>query len=180
MITLTIEAKDAVDLRAQLSLLLGQQATVALANALTEDIAAEAASMFQKKRAEEPSVNQTPAKRGRPKKSREPLEPLEPSQSGMAPEGSLENDANAPGANSDTPDDHVPVNETNDEIASEIDAQAAKDEVLPKLRDLFVSGQVKQLRAILDKFGEGAGSIPEIDAKHFPAIREFLAQGALQ
>ena len=173
MITLTIEAKDALDLRTQLHALLGATVVTALVKDTLEGKTEPAVPTTP-----EPSGTKVPAKRGRPKKALEPLEPLEPSQSGMAPEGSLENGVAASPANSDTPDDHVPVNETNEEIASEIDAQAAKDEVLPKLRDLFVSGQVKQLRAILDKFGEGAGSIPEIDAKHFPAIRDFLGKAA--
>jgi hypothetical protein len=180
-LTLTITAESAEDLRTQLHVLLGASAIVTLARDLEKAPAEPSAPV--------PSQGDTDGKISSPeeiteqnqevKKRRahrkvkaEPSGAPEPSHNGEARETHREM----------TSAGVLDVSDRGDEDIfsgfDPVDAQKIKDEVLPQLRDLFVSGKVKQVRAILDKFGDGAKSIPEIDARQFPAIRDFLAQGS--
>jgi|RhiMethySRZTD1v2_1073278.scaffolds.fasta_scaffold01263_15 outer membrane biosynthesis protein TonB len=190
-IQLVIEAEDAEDLRKQLHILLGA--------ALVRDTLVETIkeTLAEKIPGIDPSIHAQPVDNGEkvaqpeektepeqqvspPSKPRrahrrtkpEPQSPAEPSDDKRAPAK-----ADGNGAATEAPSEDADIFGDTTEI-DPVAAQKVKDEVLPKLRDLFVSGQVKQVRAILDKFGDGAKSIPEIDAKHFPAIRDFLGKAA--
>jgi hypothetical protein len=55
--------------------------------------------------------------------------------------------------------------------------EALKKTVIDQLAGLFAAGKVKVVRHVLDKYGQGAKSFPEIDASHFPAIRDAIARG---
>jgi hypothetical protein len=46
-----------------------------------------------------------------------------------------------------------------------------KDQQLSRLRDLFNAGKGPLVRQLLAKYGDGAKVFPEVDAKHFPAIK---------
>lgn len=49
-----------------------------------------------------------------------------------------------------------------------------KEQQLSRLRDLFNAGKGPLVRQLLAKYGEGAKVFPEVDAKHFPAIKVEL------
>jgi len=53
-------------------------------------------------------------------------------------------------------------------------AQKLKDQQLSRLRDLFNAGKGSLVRELLAKYGHGAKVFPEVDAKHFPAIKVEL------
>lgn len=57
------------------------------------------------------------------------------------------------------------------ETKAAIDLQVLKNEQLDRLRDLFNAGKGTFVRELLSKYGEGAKVFPEVDAKHFPAIK---------
>jgi hypothetical protein len=42
---------------------------------------------------------------------------------------------------------------------------------------MFAAGKVNLMRAVLTKYGKGAKSFPEIEAKDFPEIAAALARG---
>jgi hypothetical protein len=52
-----------------------------------------------------------------------------------------------------------------------------KQETVAKLPDMFAAGKVNLMRAVLTKYGKGAKSFPEIEAKDFPEIAAALARG---
>jgi hypothetical protein len=71
-------------------------------------------------------------------------------------------------------DNHVPEpNGAGDPIALE----KLKAETVAKLPDMFAAGKVNLMRAVLTKYGKGAKSFPEIEAKDFPEIAAALARG---
>lgn len=49
-----------------------------------------------------------------------------------------------------------------------------KEQQLSRLRDLFNAGKGPLVRQLLAKYGEGAKVFPEVDPKHFPAIKVEL------
>jgi len=55
-----------------------------------------------------------------------------------------------------------------------------KDETIAKLQQAFADGKVAKLRAILDTYGDGAKSFPEIEAAKFDAIAQAIEKGALR
>ena len=55
-----------------------------------------------------------------------------------------------------------------------------KDETIAKLQQAFADGKVAKLRAILDTYGDGAKSFPEIEASKFDAIAQAIEKGALR
>jgi hypothetical protein len=186
-LTLTITAENAEDLRTQLHVLLG---AAAVAGTIThvlsqgsdaapvpaEAVKSPAINVPLEILEQEQEVTAKKARRAHRKVKAEPSEPSEPSHD----DGALATPAGNGGTAGDekgTAGDENLFNVPSPEL-DPVAAQAVKDEILPQLRDLFVAGKVKQVRAILDKFGEGAKSIPEIDAKQFPAIRDFMATSA--
>jgi hypothetical protein len=201
-LTLTITAESAEDLRTQLHVLLGASViSAALAEALGRAGLARSDTAKPSVAAPVPSQRnpnvKTISTEGPPEEITEQKQDVkprrahrkvktpansEPSEPSGAPEPSHNGEALAtqrgttPVATSDV--SHPDGDEDIFSGFDPVDAQKIKDEVLPQLRDLFVSGKVKQVRAILDKFGDGAKSIPEIDARQFPAIRDFLTQGS--
>jgi len=50
-----------------------------------------------------------------------------------------------------------------------------KEEVLASLHTMFLAGNVKRIREILTKYGHGAKSFPEVEAKHFAEIKKAIA-----
>lgn len=76
------------------------------------------------------------------------------------------------GPNGDAHDDEV-EKRTQDAIGNE----KLKTAVISRLQDMFTAGKVKTIRYVLDHYGDGAKSFPEIDAARFPAIDEALRRG---
>ena len=58
-----------------------------------------------------------------------------------------------------------------------LDNEKLKSEVIATLQDMFAAGKVKTIRGVLDKFGGGAKSFPEVDASRFHEIKSALASG---
>ena len=52
-----------------------------------------------------------------------------------------------------------------------------KAETIATLQTLFSAGKVKVVSHVLDKYGNGAKSFPEIDASQFPLIADALKRG---
>jgi hypothetical protein len=74
------------------------------------------------------------------------------------------------------------VDDPDDEPEPEIHVDAVADEnlkreVINSLSDLFTAGKVKIVRHVLDKYGDGAKSFPEIDASKFRAIKDAIMRG---
>ena len=55
-----------------------------------------------------------------------------------------------------------------------------KASTIAQLQQAFADGKVAKLRSILDTFGEGAKSFPEIEAIKFREIAEAIDKGALR
>jgi hypothetical protein len=72
-------------------------------------------------------------------------------------------------------DNHVP--EPNGADPDPIALEKLKQETVAKLPDMFAAGKVNLMRAVLTKYGKGAKSFPEIEAKDFPEIAAALARG---
>jgi hypothetical protein len=73
----------------------------------------------------------------------------------------------------DDPDDEPEPKILVDTVADE----NLKREVINSLSDLFTAGKVKIVRHVLDKYGDGAKSFPEIDASKFRAIKDAIMRG---
>lgn len=63
------------------------------------------------------------------------------------------------------------------ETMDAVEAEKLKKKVIDQLAELFAAGKVKVVRHVIDKYGQGAKSFPEIDASQFPAIRDAIARG---
>jgi hypothetical protein len=63
------------------------------------------------------------------------------------------------------------------EAADVFALEKLKQETVAKLPDMFAAGKVNLMRAVLTKYGKGAKSFPEIEAKDFPEIAAALARG---
>lgn len=147
-------------------------------------------------RADEPEVEEEnggvdfdalPKKRGRPKKSETPIEPKEASVREAAPataevKHAMEDDdiLNTP---REDPDPTEELGEDPAYVEASFDAIALhrlKEETLKQLRNLYISGKGSFVRQLLAKHGHGAHVFPEVEAKHFPAIKADLDRGVPQ
>jgi hypothetical protein len=100
---------------------------------------------------------------GRPRKvAPEPLPEIDPVDTALE-EGFLSNEVDTPEPNGADPDP--------------IALEKLKQETVAKLPDMFAAGKVNLMRAVLTKYGKGAKSFPEIEAKDFPEIAAALARG---
>ena len=76
----------------------------------------------------------------------------------------------------DEPEEPAPLADAlRDAVANE----KLKADVIATLQDLFTAGKVKVIRSVLDRYGDGAKSFPEIDAAKFPLIKEALEKGEI-
>jgi hypothetical protein len=66
---------------------------------------------------------------------------------------------------------------SNGSAADAVANEKLKKETIAKLAELFTAGKVKVVRHVLEKYGQGAKSFPEIDASQFPLIRDAIAKG---
>ena len=71
----------------------------------------------------------------------------------------------------------VDMDEPNGADHDPIALEKLKQETVAKLPDMFAAGKVNLMRAVLTKYGKGAKSFPEIEAKDFPEIAAALARG---
>ena len=76
-----------------------------------------------------------------------------------------------------SPDQHDDYREPNGADPDPIALEKLKQETVAKLPDMFAAGKVNLMRAVLTKYGKGAKSFPEIEAKDFPEIAAALARG---
>jgi hypothetical protein len=82
------------------------------------------------------------------------------------------------GADPETADgSFTPVTVANGGLADALALEKLKQETVAKLPDMFAAGKVNLMRAVLTKYGKGAKSFPEIEAKDFPEIAAALARG---
>jgi len=114
---------------------------------------------------------------GRPRKTAKPDPAPDPDQEPVD-EAPFEIDIGgmpSPDQHEDEPEYvEVPVpNSKADPVAME----KLKQETVAKLPDMFAAGKVNLMRAVLTKYGKGAKSFPEIEAKDFPEIAAALARG---
>ena len=69
-----------------------------------------------------------------------------------------------------------------DEEEAKTDAKSMlelKSETISKLQEAFANGKVTHLRKLLETYGEGAKSFPEIAPEKFGKIAEAIRNGAL-
>ena len=81
------------------------------------------------------------------------------------------------------PDPTEELAEDPEYVAASVDAVALhrlKEETLKELRSLYISGKGPFVRQLLAKHGHGALVFPEVEAKHFPAIKADLDRGSAQ
>jgi len=111
------------------------------------------------------ATNPTPAG---PPTTPEPVdeEPFEDIVAGVA-------EAEAEAEEPDVLEQAIQGNGSADAVANE----KLKKETIAKLAELFTAGKVKVVRHVLEKYGQGAKSFPEIDASQFPLIRDAIAKG---
>jgi len=161
-IILTLEADSLDDLRRKAMLVLGLVNPVPGTNAPKEE----------------------PIKRpvGRPRKVQpDPLPEIDPVDEGI--EGivvsvpGLDPEPGYPSfVNDRTEPEYVEVPVPNSK-ADPVAMEKLKQETVAKLPDMFAAGKVNLMRAVLTKYGKGAKSFPEIEAKDFPEIAAALARG---
>jgi hypothetical protein len=60
-----------------------------------------------------------------------------------------------------------------------ISAEKLKAEVIAKMQDWFAAGRVKLIREVLEKYGDGAKSFPEIPAERFVKIDQAIKSGEI-
>jgi hypothetical protein len=166
-ITLHIEAADAADLRLQLMQLVGQMHHDFVVP--TPPVEREASPPREPLAASVPLVAVRP---GPPKKTRQrpPVATPEPI------EETIEE------ATADSFVEDEPIIELPPAKSAESDARAlleAKNKTMPLLQQAFADGKVVQLRKILDTFGQGAKSFPEIEPSQFVEIAKAISNGAL-
>jgi hypothetical protein len=118
-----------------------------------------------------------PKKRGRPKK----VEPTEAPATEADVKAAMEDDEilNTP---REDPDPLEDLQGDPDYVEASLDAvtlHRLKEETLKKLRSLYISGKGPFVRQLLAKHGHGALVFPEVEAKHFPAIKADMDRGAL-
>jgi hypothetical protein len=77
----------------------------------------------------------------------------------------------------DEPDELEQALKSNGSAADAVANEKLKKETIAKLAELFTAGKVKVVRHVLEKYGQGAKSFPEIDASQFPLIRDAIAKG---
>jgi hypothetical protein len=164
-ITLHIEAADAADLRLQLMQLVGQ---------MHHDFAVPTPPV-EPLRASEPLVAVRP---GPPKKTRQrpPVATPEPI---AEPVEEIVDEATADSFVEDEPIIELPPAFKPVPDTTAIIALETKNKTMPLLQQAFADGKVVQLRKILDTFGQGAKSFPEIEPSQFVEIAKAISNGAL-
>jgi hypothetical protein len=75
------------------------------------------------------------------------------------------------------PAEMISTANANENALDKFALEKLKAEVVASLAGRFAAGQVKSIRAVLTKYGNGAKSYPEIDASLFPAISAALERG---
>jgi hypothetical protein len=160
MITLTLQADTIPQMRELLMAALGmERVTAALEEPRpgTPTTAEEASAIANTASA----IAKRPV--GRPRKvAPEPPPEIDPVDTALE-EGFLSNEVDTPEPNGA---DHDPIA-----------LEKLKQETVAKLPDMFAAGKVNLMRAVLTKYGKGAKSFPEIEAKDFPEIAAALQRG---
>jgi hypothetical protein len=91
-----------------------------------------------------------------------------------------------PEASEDEVEEEAPVEQTtaaNGNGAAAVDTVAAmkvKDAVIPILQEAFAAGKAPKLRVLLETYGGGAKSFPEIAPENFLGIQKAINDGALK
>lgn len=115
-----------------------------------------------------------PKKRGRPKRA----EPVEAPATAADVRAAMEDDDIL-----DTPrEDPDPLEDLQGDPGAPVDTVALhrlKEETLKQLRSMYISGKGTFVRQLLAKHGHGALVFPEVEAKHFPAIKADMDRGVL-
>ena len=71
------------------------------------------------------------------------------------------------------------LNATPTSTRDTISAEKLKAEVIAKMQDWFAAGKVKLIRGVLEQYGDGAKSFPEIPAERFVKIDQAIKSGEI-
>jgi len=75
--------------------------------------------------------------------------------------------------------DEPGLNATPTSALDTISAEKLKAEVIAKMQDWFAAGKVKLIRGVLEQYGDGAKSFPEIPAERFVKIDQAIKSGEI-
>ena len=108
----------------------------------------------------------------KPKKTKAKQEPQPEPRNEDIPEGVLVHDVPEPQVE-ELEEKPQPVDA---KARAAVDLLKLKNEQLDRLRELFRAGKGTFVRQLLQKYGQGAKVFPEVDAKHFPRIKQDIDQ----